>query len=1351
MLISLLKKPAPTGLVANAKLKFNRLKWNHVHDKNEHRYYVVYAYSNLTDLNNDTNGVAIERVFENRFKDDRESLNKGDFCGYRVSEVDIYDNESYKTGPVNVTFAHVGDTDVDHTSPGLPTSLSVTFASIERDADGTIVSNSIASWAAPASGIPVKYYLVKVTQTSNSESVVYKTDATAMLFRVKAGVQYDVQVKSVNLFNDPSAYTTAVSYTRPKKVADLPAPGTVVGTPGKKRALISWPAVNDDTYTDYRITYVYRNTSTTAPVPGTTTPYRKTKGDSILDEGLTTAQNYYYWVVHKDNSGNFSALSAILGPVTSGGNEVSSFADLSGSIAGGQIPNGTITDPMTNQTAPGLVTGVTVGAGSIERDEDGTIVANTLASWTAPVGGVSVGMYRVRVTQVSNGEVEHYDTDTTSVKFRVKTGKAYNVQVRSISIFDKGSAYTTAVSYTRAKKTSDVPAPGTVTATPGKKRALISWPQVNDDTYPDYRITYIYRSTTTTAPVLGTTTPYRKTKGDSILDEGLTTAQNYYYWVAHKDNSGNFGAISAMLGPVVSGGNEVSTFSDLTGTVAGSQIAAGRSTNLLINTNANLGTAYWAEIADTGGANTFSALPLDAAWAPRGERCFQIEQLSNVTTGYTTVGQVDETGVARRIPVKANQRYELHLLTGNHRCIGRAFIIWYDSSGNAVGSPVTNDNVQQSAGGLLLSGYKQIGCFATAPGTAAYAQIWIRKLNTTLSSDTSSYMFFTHVFFGEAGANQTEYSAWAENGNLITTDATTDQRAPTMPTTLSVTFGSIEIDDDGKSVANVVATWVQPSTPVPAAWYRVAVTQNSTGEVRIFDTENLSITFDVKTNKQYDVKVRAISAFDKRSAYTTAVSYTRPKKSALPTAPTGVSIVQKANGNMVKWTAPADKDVAYYNVYVGTTNVAASATKVDSTFATYYLDQTVRTVGTGYYYFVTSVDRSGNESSTRVAASNNPQTYRQTTSAEIGTNQVTTTQVAPDAITSTELAAAAVIPDSYKTNPAGSMLIDYELLDPAEWKFTEYAQQAGGSGSFSTNWYAGTVISGANLVWEDNPPADGLGGSTKRFKIKASEKYNGIVIESVRPMPFDQNEYVAVAATIKLLNSGVEKTNSIKLYLRRWDWNGSAYVPQNWLSTPPDSVNGIDLDSTTVNQAQLLNGIDAGSIYPMFTILIIVDRSTAVVSGGGAWIPECYFAAPSVKNIGRLQITQLLLTGTNVSTVDFGTSAGGALIARVMVEPNAQAIERYKKIKVDVSFMNKSGSNKQFGFKVWWDNGTGLETTLINVGSLNVGDNMPFSYSFAVETDILLRPGGFVEARVYGATSGNTIGQRNVVVDLRPI
>jgi hypothetical protein len=91
-----------------------------------------------------------------------------------------------------------------------------------------------------------------------------------------------------------------------------------------------------------------------------------------------------------------------------------------------------------------------------------------------------------------------------------------------------------------------------------------------------------------------------------------------------------------------------------------------------------------------------------------------------------------------------------------------------------------------------------------------------------------------------------------------------------------------------------------------------------------------------------------------------------------PAAPTGFIATREAPGqNRLKWTAPADADVRYYNLYFSSTGKPEAVQK--RRFASppagtnEYLDWTAPT-GAGGQYAITAVDRQGNESTPAFAS-----------------------------------------------------------------------------------------------------------------------------------------------------------------------------------------------------------------------------------------------------------------------------------------------------------------------------------------------------------------------------------------------
>jgi len=113
------------------------------------------------------------------------------------------------------------------------------------------------------------------------------------------------------------------------------------------------------------------------------------------------------------------------------------------------------------------------------------------------------------------------------------------------------------------------------------------------------------------------------------------------------------------------------------------------------------------------------------------------------------------------IVVNGGGRYECTMYAGALRCDVDACIYWYDATSdvNIAETSVGICTAAEAAGGALLSGYKRIGAFFTAPPNAAYARVCFTK-RATYGGKADSYGFLTLPYFGVAGPAQTEFSPW---------------------------------------------------------------------------------------------------------------------------------------------------------------------------------------------------------------------------------------------------------------------------------------------------------------------------------------------------------------------------------------------------------------------------------------------------------------------------------------------------------------------------------------------------------------------------------------------------------------
>lgn len=131
----------------------------------------------------------------------------------------------------------------------------------------------------------------------------------------------------------------------------------------------------------------------------------------------------------------------------------------------------------------------------------------------------------------------------------------------------------------------------------------------------------------------------------------------------------------------------------------------------------------------------------------------------------------------------------------------------------------------------------------------------------------------------------------------------------------------------------------------------------------------LRMSWDVKGNTYYEIKVLAVDTTGNRSEFSvlnTSTVILSAKDSASPNAPTGASMISAIKSVFITWTNPADADFKEVRIYRNTTNTAPTigttqpyATIKSSGFVD---EETQNTVPpTTYYYWLTSVDDSGNE------------------------------------------------------------------------------------------------------------------------------------------------------------------------------------------------------------------------------------------------------------------------------------------------------------------------------------------------------------------------------------------------------
>lgn len=151
----------------------------------------------------------------------------------------------------------------------------------------------------------------------------------------------------------------------------------------------------------------------------------------------------------------------------------------------------------------------------------------------------------------------------------------------------------------------------------------------------------------------------------------------------------------------------------------------------------------------------------EGPWRPTGGNSVHITHPGTPPAGY--VQDLINDNFGRRYPVVAGKRYEFSTYLSIHRCEVYAEIAWFDSAGSYITEASSYAPAVKYAQGAL-SQWPRSGLFAVAPANAATALVFVR-LQTT--GESQPYVFASSWYFGEAGANQTEFSPYSPAGQTI--------------------------------------------------------------------------------------------------------------------------------------------------------------------------------------------------------------------------------------------------------------------------------------------------------------------------------------------------------------------------------------------------------------------------------------------------------------------------------------------------------------------------------------------------------------------------------------------------------
>jgi hypothetical protein len=217
------------------------------------------------------------------------------------------------------------------------------------------------------------------------------------------------------------------------------------------------------------------------------------------------------------------------------------------------------------------------------------------------------------------------------------------------------------------------------------------------------------------------------------------------------------------------------------------------------------------------------------------------------------------------------------------------------------------------------------------------------------------------------------------NGEETTIDLAPNTNLPdpsvvAAPTALTLTSDSTttSLQSDGSVIPRIQVEWTAPADEFATSGGLIRVQYKLTASADWLhwatlggDQVEIFITAIVVGNS-YDVRIRAENRVGGVSSWVSATT-TAAGDTTAPAAPTGLVASSGAGFISLDWNDNTELDLGEYGVYRHTSNVFASATKIAEVLASRFVDAGV-TAGTTYYYWITAIDRSENESTESASA-----------------------------------------------------------------------------------------------------------------------------------------------------------------------------------------------------------------------------------------------------------------------------------------------------------------------------------------------------------------------------------------------
>src|SRR5215204_6134672 len=465
-------------------------------------------------------------------------------------------------------------------------------------------------------------------------------------------------------------------------------------------------------------------------------------------------------------------------------------------------------------------------------------------------------------------------------------------------------------------------------------------------------------------------------------------------------------------------------------------------------------------------------------------------------------------------------------------------------------------------------------------------------------------------------------TTWTDWEAVTTTDDTdeaggADTTPPDPPTFLSIDVTHVSLDEDGKSVADIIIDWTaSPSSDVhqyELEWRRDTGGPGYKKSAQMVRQTQFTMR-DVRQAKAYEFRIRAIDKSGNNSTWLPSSGYTSAtsgKKTDNPPQVGGVFVTPSFKNLFVEWNRVTIPDLREYEIYYSADNATAPTTGSFGQFSNKGNKFTHSGMGVGVtrYYWVRAIDKTGNKgawSSSGIGAGGTVGTTGKVEHTDTNTDNpnpptslsldTTDVDITPDGKVQAGITAT-------WTASSSSHIAGYEV----EWKRTS-------SGKGDEKFVKGTKFTLHSA----------RSGAVYDFRVRAVDKFDN------RSAFLPSSGFTSITAgadsTAPAQTTGLTATATHKGVKLRWTKSAAADLDHydilvNTVNTTLPTTATTETDQTR-NTAYVHTGIERGDT--LFYWVRAVDRS----ANKGAW-------TDSGVGTGR----GLTATAGGVNTVDIVADA----------------------------------------------------------------------------------------------------------------